>query len=361
MKFPYYMIQSHNKRQSLFNDFMANQLSSAIDKNLRYTRLFETARDGILILTYPEGKIIDANPFILDLLGYSRSDLLGKELWEIGLLADKKKALLANKEILQHGFVRYEDIDLVSKKGKLLPTEFICNSYDEGNNVVIQCNIRDISARKNTENVIEHERRKNISQLKDAISSLSNAIELRDPFTAGHQKRVTNLVDAIARELKLSEHDIEGLSLASIIHDIGKINVPVEILTKPYTLSEVEISLLRGHVHTGFLILKPLVFPWPIAEYVLQHHERLDGSGYPNSLKGDAISLGAKIMGVADTVEAMSSHRPYRHALGIETALATINANRNILFDADVVDVCTALFKKKNYQFPQFSGPTLFI
>ncbi len=340
---------------------MVNQSSPKITKSIRYTRLFETARDGILILSYPDGIVEDANPYIIQLLGYDKSDLLGKKLWEIGLLADKNKALIAHREIIEHGFVRYENIDLVNKKGERLPTEFICNSYDENDVVVIQCNIRDISARKRAELVIETERAKNISQLKDTISCLSNAIEVRDPFTAGHQKRVTNLVQAIAVELKLTAHDIEGLTLASLIHDIGKISVPIEILTKPYALTNLEIALIQGHALAGFSILKPLTFPWPITDYVLQHHERLDGSGYPSGLKGDAICLGARILAVADTVEAMSSNRPYRHALGIEAALAEINSNRNILFDGDVVDSCNTLLKKNNYQFPELTGPTLFI
>jgi PAS domain S-box-containing protein/putative nucleotidyltransferase with HDIG domain len=326
------------------------------DPVLRYTRLFEAAQDGILLLSFPDGLIEDANPYIIDLIGYTKEELIGKELWQIGLLADKDKALAAHDSIVNQGFVRYEDIDLQTKKGGRLPVEFICNSYHVDGDIVVQCNIRDITDRRKMEAALLQEQARNISQLNETINSLSNVIEARDPFTAGHQRRVADLACEIAKELKIDPSEIDGLRMACLIHDIGKISIPAEILTKPSVLTPLEIAILRGHAQAGFDILKPLNFPWPVAKFVLQHHERLNGSGYPNAIKGDAICLQARIMAVADTVEAMASDRPYRSAVGLDAALEEIDKNRNTLFDSAVVDACLRLFNELGYKFPPSSA-----
>jgi len=185
--------------------------------------------------------------------------------------------------------------------------------------------------------------------LEGTIKALSLTVETRDPYTAGHQERVTTLVTAIADEMGLSKEKKTGLELAARIHDIGKINIPVEILSKPGQLDEFEYSLLKNHPETGYEILKNIDFPWPIAKIVLQHHERMDGSGYPKGLKRKDIILEARILGVSDVVEAMSSHRPYRPALTIEESLKEIEQNRGILYDKKVVDACLKLFRKKKF------------
>jgi PAS domain S-box-containing protein/putative nucleotidyltransferase with HDIG domain len=331
---------------------MPDKHTPSSDPTLRYTRLFEAAQDGILLLSFPEGFIEDANPYILDLIGYTKEELLGKELWQIGLLSDKEKAIAAHNAIIKEGFVRCEDIDFLTKSGQQLPVEIICNSYHVDGDVVVQCNIRNISDRKKAEAERALEQARNITQLQETISSLSNVIEARDPFTAGHQKRVADLACEIAKELKVNPSEIEGLKMACLIHDIGKIGIPSEILTKPSTLTPLEIAILRGHAQAGYEILKPLNFPWPVAKFVLQHHERLNGSGYPNAIKGDAICLEARIMAVADTVEAMSSDRPYRPAVGVDSALKEIDDNRDTLFDGAVVDACLRLFREQGYKFP---------
>jgi PAS domain S-box-containing protein/putative nucleotidyltransferase with HDIG domain len=326
-----------------------------------YSLIFEKALDGIFLLSYPEGNIIDANPFILKTLGFSKHELVGKKLWQIGLLADQAKALAAHTELLKNGFVRYENIDLVKKNGERLAVELICNSYNIDHTKIIQCNVRDITERRISESITSSKQEARIiEQLKDTINSLSNVIEARDPYTAGHQKRVAHLVSAIATDMGLAPAEIEGLNLASLVHDIGKISIPAEILTKPYSLNPIEVAMLRSHAQVGFDILRPLVFPWPVAQYVLQHHERLDGSGYPNGLKGNDICLGARIIGVADTVEAMSSNRPYRPALGVDKALNEIENNRGTLFDPRVVDICINLFREKGYQLPEFDRQSPF-
>lgn len=189
--------------------------------------------------------------------------------------------------------------------------------------------------------------------LEDALQAIATTVELRDPYTAGHQRRVAALAVAIARQLGLPAEQVHGISLASVVHDIGKVLVPAEVLSKPGRLNEIEYSFIKTHSQAGYDILKGIDFPWPIAQTVLQHHERLDGSGYPQGLKGDAIILEARILGVADVVEAMSSHRPYRPGLGIDAALGEIMSKRGVCFDAQVVDACLALFREQLFNFTQ--------
>jgi len=180
---------------------------------------------------------------------------------------------------------------------------------------------------------------------------MSRIVEVKDPYTAGHQRRVCQLAISIAQEMKLSENKIEGVRIASLIHDIGKIGLPTEILSKPGKLTDIEFSLIKDHSKVGYDIIKSIDFSYPIAIVVLQHHERLDGSGYPNNLKGDEVIPEAKIIGVADVVEAMSSFRSYRPALGIDAALEEITQNKGILYDSEVVDACPMLFKEKEFKF----------
>jgi putative nucleotidyltransferase with HDIG domain len=196
---------------------------------------------------------------------------------------------------------------------------------------------------------------RNLARIRKAmggfIQTMSATVEARDPYTAGHQRRVSDLARTIAREMKLSPAMVESVRMAGIIHDLGKIYIPAEILNRAGILDDIEWKMIKRHPQVAWEILKNIDFPWPIAEIVHQHHERLNGKGYPNGLKGNAISLEARILAVADVVEAMSSHRPYREALGIEKALEEINKYKGSLYDSRVVDVCTDLFRNKGYMF----------
>jgi PAS domain S-box-containing protein len=185
----------------------------------------------------------------------------------------------------------------------------------------------------------------------EIVKSFATTIETRDPYTAGHQDRVSKLAHAIAQEMGLPAAQIDAIILAATIHDIGKLFVPAEILNKPGKISDNEYKLIKTHPQIGYDIIKEIEFTWPIAEIILQHHERLDGSGYPNKMAGDYILLEARIIGVADVVEAMASHRPYRPALGIEKALEEISRNQGILYDPVVVDVCIDLLNRVEFQF----------
>ncbi len=187
--------------------------------------------------------------------------------------------------------------------------------------------------------------------LNDTVTGLVSAIEYRDPYTAGHQRRVTQLAVAIAQKMGLSKDELDCIRIASMIHDIGKINIPVEILSKPGSINQYELELMQNHPQAGYDILKEIDFPWPVAKTVLQHHERLDGSGYPNKLKGDDILLEARVIYVADVVEAMSSHRPYRPALGIIKALEELEKNKGILYNENIVDTCIKLFREDKFVF----------
>ena len=192
----------------------------------------------------------------------------------------------------------------------------------------------------------------NLKKVTDAtIQAIALTVEKRDPYTSGHQRRVAKLARAIAETIGLSEDQIEGAHVAASIHDIGKISLPAEILSKPIQLSEIEISLIQAHAQAGYDILKGLDFPWPIADIIIQHHERMDGSGYPRGLSGDRISIEARIIGVADVVETMSSHRPYRPSMGIEKALEEITLNSGTLYDSQIVDACLNIFNGKGFLF----------
>ena len=200
----------------------------------------------------------------------------------------------------------------------------------------------------------EAELKESFGKLKKALNgtvfALTEVLQRRDPYTAGHQQRVAQLACAIAQEMGLSEDRIEGIRIAGLLHDIGKVSVPSDILSRPGQMTNLETDIMETHAQVGYEILKTIEFPWPVLEAVLQHQERLDGSGYPAGLSGEKIILEARVLAVADVVEAMSSHRPYRPTLGLDRALAEITENRGIRFDPDVVDACLLLFNEKGYK-----------
>jgi len=207
----------------------------------------------------------------------------------------------------------------------------------------------DITLRRKAEEKL-NETLENLRQsIKITIQVLGTASEAKDPYMAGHQQRVSDLARAIATEMKLSHHKIESIRMASAIHDIGKISVPAEILCKPANLTDLEFSLVKNHPVFSYEIIKEVESPWPLAEIVYQHHERINGSGYPLGLKNGDILIESRILAVADVVEAMTSYRPYRPALGLDLALAEIEHNAGILYDADAVKACLKLFREKKY------------
>jgi PAS domain S-box-containing protein len=491
---------------------------------MRYRRLFESARDGILILNAKTAEIEDVNPFLIELLSYTREEFLNKKLWEISSFRDTRLNIEAFRELQETKYIRYDDLPLETKDGRRISVEFVSNLYECDGIDIIQCNIRDNSKRNITEIALRSTTRalkilsesnaallnsqteqvlldeycriavqtggyrmawigfaKDISDksvapmarygdtegflglnkitwakedrgngptgrairtlevqvceniatdptmeiwreealkcgyrslialpfrlseettacfslygttlhswssperellrelaadlafgvksirtaiikaqyeeklrvsLEQTIQVIVETIGQRDSYTAGHQRRVALICSQIGRELGLSADSIHGLHLAATIHDLGKIGIPAEILVKPTTLSKMEFGLIKEHVEIGLKIIRNIDFPWPIADIIWQHHERLDGSGYPRGLHGDELMIESKILAVADVVEAMASHRPYRPALGIEAALKEIAAHRGTLFDPLVVDACLDLFTIKGF------------
>jgi PAS domain S-box-containing protein len=491
----------------------------------RYRRLFESAQDGILILNANTSQIDDVNPFLINLLGYSHAEFLGKKLWEIGVFKDTALNKDAFAELQAKRYIRYDDLPLVTKDGRRISVEFVSNVYDCEGIDVIQCDIRDntkrhvaeqalklttrslqilsesnlalldtsnekelrtefcrivvetgnylmawvgvadsgpemlvrpiahygrdagyldavkiswadtvqgngptgrairsgqvqfvediatdldmstwrtealkrgfkssialpywpvdgskgcltiYSALENTWSAPERKLLEEVTldlafginairtiqakskyqedlriSLEKTIQVVASTVDMRDSYTGGHQRRVANISVRIATELGLSKDRIHGLHLAATIHDLGKIMCPAEILSKPGRLSTNEFNIIKEHPQAGFNILKDVNFPWPIAQIVLQHHERIDGSGYPQGLTGDAILLESKILAVADVVEAMASHRPYRAALGLDAALNEITAHRGTAFDAEVVDNCLRIFREQGFK-----------
>ncbi len=213
--------------------------------------------------------------------------------------------------------------------------------------------LRDITDRKGMQQQLQLSLDHIKKVMDGTIQAMALAVEMRDPYTSGHQARVAELAQAIAEEINLPAGDVEGVYMAASIHDIGKISLPAEILSKPVRLTEIERKMIQAHSRMGYEILKGIDFSWPIAQTLLQHHERMDGSGYPNGLGGKEILIGARIVGVSDVVETMASHRPYRPSIGLDKALEEIFDNKGTLYDEQVVSACLKLFNEKGFEFSE--------
>jgi PAS domain S-box-containing protein len=457
--------------------------SKLIASELRYRRLFESTKDGILVLDAETGKVVDVNPYLIKMLCCSHRELVGMEIWDLPFFKDNLPDKHSFMELQRKKYIRYEDLTLVALDGRRFHVEFIINAYLVDGDKVVQFNIRDITERQQVKmqllesearykritdgltdyqytvhiengiavdsqhsqgcvmvtgyrpgefandpflwiqivapedrdkirkhvqqilagadilpveyriirkdgkirwvsdttimfkdtsgNLLSYdgvikditERRAAEEQIQHYVSQLQGAFmrtvnvattlsEMRDPYTAGHERRVAQIAAAIGSELGFDEFRVEGLRVAGQLHDIGKISIPTEILVKPGRITPSEYTLIKDHPQFGYDALKDVGFPWPVAEVALQHHERMDGSGYPRGLKGDAILLEARIMAVADVVEAMASHRPYRAGQGIDKALAEIERGRSSIYDAAIADTCAHLFRETGFTLP---------
>jgi putative nucleotidyltransferase with HDIG domain len=243
------------------------------------------------------------------------------------------------------------ELELYRKDGSTLWTESTFNLVrdDSGKPYGIIGVGRDITERKKHEEELKKINERLENAMVGAVETISLISELRDPYTAGHQTQVSRLAAAIAEEMGLSEKKVRSVRMAGTLHDIGKVSIPSEILSKPGRLSQIEMDMIKSHPKVGMDILKSIDFPFPVCKFVVQHHERMNGSGYPSGLKGEEIYIEARILAVADVVSAMGSHRPYRPTLGVEKALEEITKNRDTLYDPAVVDACLALFTQKGY------------
>jgi PAS domain S-box-containing protein/putative nucleotidyltransferase with HDIG domain len=314
-----------------------------------FKKLFVHSPNAIFIIQ--DGKFKLVNPQFVKETGFSEEELLDIDSLELVHPEDKemvRKNVIKNlKRELSSPF----EFRGICKDGEIKwVLEVVTFITYQGRRAILG-NFKDITEIRQVQKELQESYQKLQKTMEGTINTIAKIVETRDPYTAGHQLNVSKLTTAIAQEMKLPEDKIEGIRIASLVHDIGKISIPAEILSKPTKLNEIEYNLIKDHSQIGHDILKSIEFPWSIAEIVLQHHEKIDGSGYPHNLKGDKILLKAKIIGVADVVEAMSSHRPYRPALGIDKALEEISQNREILYDPEVVDICLKLFKEKGFKF----------
>ena len=322
------------------------------DSEELYRRLVASIPD-LIVRTDLQGNILFVNDVAVRLTGAENAQsLAGRNVFDLVDPEDRDKAVLAFRRLFDEK-IGPQEIGLTFKPGVRTPFEIdgavLRDPDGMPYGIVYLC--RDITERKRAETDLREGLTKLRTTLKASIDSLSSAIEMRDPYTAGHQERVTRLARAIAREMELAEERIEAIEIAGVIHDIGKLYVPAEILSKPTKLTEIEYALIKMHAQAGYTILSKIDFPWPIARIVHEHHELINGSGYPQGLAGKDILLEARILCVADVVEAMSSHRPYRPALGVGAALGEIAQKRGILYDREVVDACLRIFRDKQFKF----------
>jgi len=319
--------------------------------NEKTSKAFRTSPDWMTITTLEEGRHVDVNDAFVELSGFSREEALGKTRIELGLWVDPHERDRAMEIIRKEGCLKNYESKIRIKSGEVRTMLRSAEVFElEGQKYVTSTN-RDITNLRKSQEKLE----KTLESLRKAmggiIQVISATVETRDPYTAGHQQRVADLARAIAQEMGLAEDQRDGLRMAGIIHDLGKVSLPAEILSKPTKLTEIEYQLIQAHSQIGYDILKGIEFPWPIADMVLQHHERMNGSGYPQGLKGEDILLEARILMVADVVEAIASNRPYRPALGIDAALEEIEKNKGILYDPEVAEVCLGLFREKGFRF----------
>ncbi len=333
---------------------------SLLDPERRYRLLAENAADTILTVDI-DMRPTYISPSITRLLGYTVEEAMAKTItevftpasYEVTLSALAEELVIENKEQKDLSRSRIFELDMVHKDGSTIPVEVKCSFLRDANGqpIEILAIAREVTTRKQAEEEAKHSTEKLLKAMENTMQAIAMIIEMRDPYTAGHQRRVTHLACAIAREMDFSEKQITGLRLAGLIHDIGKVRVPTEILTHPDGLTDAEFTMIKMHPILGYEILAKLDLPWPIAQIVYQHHERLNGSGYPSGLSGGEIILEAKILAVADVVEAIASHRPYRPARGLDTALDEIAQKKGILYDPEVVKACLKLFEQQRFKF----------
>jgi PAS domain S-box-containing protein/putative nucleotidyltransferase with HDIG domain len=316
----------------------------------KYRHVVERASDGIAIIQDSLFKFI--NPRAAEIGGFTLDELIDTPF----------SRYLATEDItaLESTYQREPDAEgapvifeaaVKRKDGTTTKVELSAGRISYQGKPASLVILRDVTDRRRTEEELSLTLEKLRKAMGATIQAMSLTIETRDPYTAGHQKRVSDLARAIATEMKLNKEDIDAIRMAASIHDLGKISIPAEILSKPGKINEFEFRLIQNHPQIGYEILRTIEFPWPIAEIVLQHHERINGSGYPNGLRGEEIHIIARILAVADVVEAMISHRPYRSALTLGEAIHEITKNRGTLYDPDAVDACKLLFIEGRFAF----------
>jgi len=330
------------------------QAAKAIEKQREeYRTIYDSARPAIIYLN-KEGVVQRINKSGAASYGLKPKDMVGKTAYDFYPAAEADEYAAANNEVMNSGKASLgviQEYSTPTGKKRWAQIDRIPFFNENGDITGVITFLQDVSKQKLAEEKLTKSYESLKKTLDDAIDTMAKIVETRDPYTSGHQHKVADLAIAIAREMKLEDTRIDQLRMAAVIHDIGKLYVPFDILSKPGRLTDIEFKLIKTHPQSGYDIVKGMDFPCNVAEAVLQHHERLDGSGYPNQLKGDDTLLEAKILAVADVIEAMAAHRPYRPALGIDKALEEISKNKDSLYDPNVVDACVKLFKSGRFEF----------
>jgi PAS domain S-box-containing protein/putative nucleotidyltransferase with HDIG domain len=325
------------------------------DRERWLSTILKSIGDGV-IATNKIGAITFMNPLAENLTGWKLDQALDRTLSDVFKVMNQKPGKMQRisvKNILKgERSALSDEAILVSKDGIKTPIDPRLEPIkDESGHITgVVLAFTDVTARKIAEEELKRSFERQKIAMEGTVRAIAYTVETRDPYTAGHQRRVTKLACAIGEEMKLSKDQIEGLRMAGELHDIGKIHVPAEILSKPGQISEAEYAIIKTHPQVGHDILKTIEFPWPVAKIVLQHHERINGSGYPHGLKTKDILLEAKILAVADVIEAMATHRPYRPALSIEESLREISKNKGKLYDLKVANSCLKVFKEKKFK-----------
>ena len=337
---------------------LGEKIFTLVNADQPYRLLLEGMSEGALTMTV-DGLILFCNQRFAKMVKSPLNSVVGGSVYN--WITSENHNILESFLRVELPENRRVELALLAQDGEQVPIHLSVNKLKLSGETEIYCLVAtDLTEEKQIEEIVAAKKMALAAlkasnelqeSLEESIKSIANAVESRDEYTAGHMKRVGQLAPAIARELGLSEDVIHGIALAATIHDVGKISIPVEILTKPGKLSKVEFMLVQTHAEAGYDIVKNLKFPWPIAQMIFQHHERMDGSGYPQGLKGEEILLGARIIAVADVIEAMSTHRPYRFVLGIDAALDEIKQHRGTLYDENAVNACLKLFAEKRFSF----------
>jgi len=356
-------LQVHQIELEMQNEELRKARAAADALLAQYTDLYDFAPTGYLTLDR-EGTIRQVNLTGALLLGVERSRLVNRRFGLFVAESDRRAfSEFVEKVFASEGEKRggdwtfdaggngKESCEVTLSRDGSPPFVVRIEGTRSTDGQECRAVVLDITERKRAEDGLKRSFQSLQDSLTGTIQAMASVVGFRDPYTAGHQRQVAELAQAIASEMRLPTHQAEGLRMAAAIHDLGKIAVPAEILSKPMKLSKLEFELIKVHPQAAYNILKSIAFPWPIARIILEHHEKMDGSGYPQGLKGDAILLESRIIAVADVVEAMASHRPYRSALGIGAALEEIEKNKGLLYDADVVSACLALFREKMFCF----------
>jgi len=324
-------VRLHGVNQDITERKQAEEAQRTAEE--RFAKAFKASPSPMVITRLADGTILNTNDAFLTLLGFSREEALGAKATSLAAMADLDEHPLVLAQLQETGSVRDFETSLRTHDGEQRDVSMSMETIELGGEQCLLSSFFDLTERRRAEEDLQ-------TALHDTVRALGAVATLRDPYTGDHERRVTVLADAIAAEMQLPADRREGLRMAGEVHDVGKIGVPAEILSKPGKLTDVEFRLVAQHAAKGYEILRGIAFRWPVAEIVHQHHERLNGSGYPRGLMGHEMLLEARILAVADVAEAMASHRPYRPALGVENALEELRTNAGPLYDRAAVAIC---------------------